>query len=554
MKNLKAMFVLLFLLPAFNANAYDLDTHFYGTYAMARFAGIRHEVAMKIATGTQWMDESYISDPLSMILLPLTGIKKRRLLHFPGSRLANKLTVDTADKAAKDLHLAFLDPSSGIPLKELTETEADHEFATEMFTEGLMEGNLMKASAGIHTLEDSFAHAGTISELGHAHFWHHPDRPYVDDVSVEKYFKMTRSVLKAMVAIRSLLPMNAIDTGSYSSVTPNYQLDGDQLADIYAQIPLVRQAVSRKILNDPNFVRFALDNVFQRAEKVNYVRGGYQPYLSQFTAGQDTYQAAQSIIKVLPEQMIDIKSVLKDSGYNSNLTPDFILSMGGISSLLGKIMNNLLTGIVPRPLDVYHRFEKEEDGPLWVKELDLRVATMRGLIYNLYKTDIFFVHNNTSSEQGFIKELSKQPEANPVFPLPSKTSQYVTYSLEEKNQFDKLIFSFLFPKLSGYIGNDLVKVSEFIGTASALLKKDVTFADKIVGVYNSVVDTFSFGQSAISFTEAIKLAREDIGSAHLIAHENNKFYAVPSLLQKEISTKTFKMLLNDAQLQSLIKH
>lgn len=109
------------------------------------------------------MDESYISDPLTMILLPDVGIKKRRLLHFPGSRLASKMTQNTLP--------LLTDPSSGTKLKIFTETEADHEFASELFTEGLMEGNLMKASAGLHTLQDSFAHAGTIAELGHAHFW-----------------------------------------------------------------------------------------------------------------------------------------------------------------------------------------------------------------------------------------------------------------------------------------------------------------------------------------------------------------------------------------------
>ena len=61
------------------AKAYDEDTHFYATYAMARYSGIRHEVAAQIALSAQWMDGSYISDPTSLIFMPITGIKTRRL-------------------------------------------------------------------------------------------------------------------------------------------------------------------------------------------------------------------------------------------------------------------------------------------------------------------------------------------------------------------------------------------------------------------------------------------------------------------------------------------
>ena len=96
-----------------NAHAYDEDTHFYGTYAMARFAGIKHEVATKIALSAVWMDESYISDPTSMIFLPMTGIKKRRLLHFPSTRIGGKLSADAQKRV-------FAIPMSDL-IKSITE-------------------------------------------------------------------------------------------------------------------------------------------------------------------------------------------------------------------------------------------------------------------------------------------------------------------------------------------------------------------------------------------------------------------------------------------------
>jgi hypothetical protein len=536
------------LLISSAANAYDADTHFYGTYAMARFAGIRHEIAAKIATGTQWMDESYISDPLSMIILPDVGVKKRRLLHFPGSRIANKLTVSTLP--------SFLDPSSKVPLKTFTETEADHEFATEMFTEGLMSGNLMMASAGIHTLEDSFAHAGTIAELGHAHFWHHPDRPYVDDASVEKYFRMSRSVLRAMVAIRSLLPANGIDTSVKFGDKPNFQLDGDQLADIYTQLPEVRHIISKKILNDPTFVRFALEDVFKRANKVNYVKNGYQNYLGNFTPGQDTYQAAGSIAKSLPPDLVNIAGIMRDSG-RPNLSSDYVLSMGGMGQLLMRVVTDLLSGIVPRPMDIYHRFEKEEDGPVWVEENKLRVAGMRSLIKHMYNIDVFFVGNHMKGAQGFLKEMTKDPIAQINMTNAQKANpsiHYISFNLEEKYQFNRMIFNFLFPKLSASMVGDEKQLNAMAQLAVSVqdgAASDQTLMQKAAGAWTNLKNLFS-GPS-IDLREKYRLAREDVQTAHIIPHENNKFYAVPALLRKEINAKVFKPLMGNQQIEALVK-
>jgi hypothetical protein len=536
-------FVFLLVVTSFKANAYDVDTHFYGTYSMARFAGIRHEIALKIATATQWMDESYISDPVSMIVLPDVGIKKRRLLHFPGSRLANKLTIDKLP--------SFLDPTTGVQLKTFTETEADHEFATEMFTEGLSEGNLIKAAAGLHTLEDSFAHAGTISELGHAHFWHHPDRPYVDEQSIEKYFKMTRSVLRAMVAIRSLLPASGVDMDLKSGPqAPNYQLNGDRLADLYENIPEVKAAISRKILNDPGFVQFALQNVFKRANNAKYIANGYEPYLNNFKPGQDAYDAAGQVIRTIPPQMIDLKSVMKDSGYQQNLSSDYILSMGGLRSFLEKVVMNLLSGIVPRPLNEYHRFEKEEDGPVWVKEMDIRVTNMRVLIQKLYGKEIFFVKNNTSSAAGFVKEITKDAGANPLA-LRSNGPELVTFSMQEKYKFDYMIFSFLFPQTYNYVKDDLPQATNFIIAANDLLRKDRTWMQKIGSTFSYVVDRFNPMGNRLSFYQAVKLAHQDIFTSHMVPHTNNRFYTVPSLLQKEIRNNTFKPLLTNEQVNRM---
>ena len=531
------------ILTSFSARAYDVDTHFYGTYSMARFSGIRHEIALKIAAGTQWMDESYISDPLSMIVLPDVGIKKRRLLHFPGSRIANKLTVSKLP--------SILDPSSGVQLRTFTETEADHEFATEMFTEGLMQGDLMKASTGLHTLEDSFAHAGTIAELGHAHFWHHPDRPYVDDASVEKYFKMNRSVLKAMVAIRSLLPASGLDMDVKFGDQSNFKLNGDQLADIYTNLPVVRKAISKKILNEPAFVKFALENVFERAQKVAYIKPGYQSYLGNFTAGQDSYEAAGSVAKTMPPQMINVAGVMRDTGH-ANMTPEYIISMGGLGTLLTNVLTDLMTGIVPRPMDAYHRFEKEEDGPVWIKETELRISNMRSLIKYLYNKDIYFVPNNTSGKNGYIKELSNSPEANPRAVRQHDGIEFVTFSLAEKRRFNDMIFKFLFPKLANYMKGDINSINLLLASTHTMMNKDMNYSQRLGGAMSALKSYFNIGDETNLVTQ-IKIAREDISGSRIVPNQYNRYFTVPGLVRRQIDRKIFKPLLTPQQVDALVR-
>src|SRR6185312_14741340 len=185
---------LTFLAPW--AHAYDEDTHFYGTYSMARFAGIDQSVALKIALSAQWMDECFLSDPTSMILLPLDGVKKRRLLHFPSIRLANKFATGTQDesfgfsyygvyKKIGDLLMRTYNLDATRVIWHST-TVPNDPFASGLMREALREGNLMKAGASIHTLEDSYAHAGTSAEVGHTAFWHWPDRPFETPLTIQK--------------------------------------------------------------------------------------------------------------------------------------------------------------------------------------------------------------------------------------------------------------------------------------------------------------------------------------------------------------------------------
>ena len=102
----------------------------------------------------------------------------------------------------------------------------------------------MKAGASLHVIEDSYAHAGTSAEIGHTAFWHWPDRPFESALTIEKYFEMTQTLFKAMVAIRAQLPDSGKDCSLHSTgSTANCNMSAEDLAAAYHAIPEVVQTV-----------------------------------------------------------------------------------------------------------------------------------------------------------------------------------------------------------------------------------------------------------------------------------------------------------------------
>src|SRR3954468_19695100 len=114
--NLKSATVRLLSLVALiaattsTARAYDIDVHFYQTYSMARYAGLKHEAAALIAASAQWADETQV------IASPFIDPKMRRLFHFPcdtqgrsieGNTMGNKTDNDDDIGKAKATHVQW---------------------------------------------------------------------------------------------------------------------------------------------------------------------------------------------------------------------------------------------------------------------------------------------------------------------------------------------------------------------------------------------------------------------------------------------------------------
>lgn len=487
------------------ARAYDEDVHFYGTYSMARFAGIKHEVAAKLALGAQWMDESFISDPTSLMFLPLTGVKKRRILHFPSSRIVGGANVetqneilglggDTFQKKVIDSFVKMTGFEGDLStLNFFTQTEEDHAFGSQLLMEGLKAGNLMMASAGLHTLEDSFAHAGTAAEQGHADFWHWPDRPHA---SVPKYFRMTRAVFSALTAIRALLPPEALDCKlrlkGKTTGEANCTLSPAELANAYEATPAVRAAVSYDVLRDPEYVKTALKDFYSRAYRAGYLKMSelrFDEFVARVNLDgtKDAYEALEAVMHlvinegvrqmpntvdttvpstILGGDLVDLNHMLVDMGrmksadsysarefidYMDSFDPDYEMTTAKEGEMFHGFVRSLayelLAWNVPVPLSDTHRIERENDkGTIREKEMELRIAKMRNLNKDLFGIDVRLVNNNTKDEVGFAQEMRKDQAAQPTISF-TPDVEYVTYNLEEKYAWNVMIFKFLFPSL-----------------------------------------------------------------------------------------------------------
>ncbi len=53
--------------------------------------------------------------------------------------------------------------------------------------------------------------------------------------------------------------------------------------------------------------------------------------------------------------------------------------------------------------------------------------------------------------------------------------------------------------------------------------------------------------------KAVKIAEEDLLTAHIVPNVKNKYYKVPELLQKEINKGEFKALVDAPKLKSIIE-
>lgn len=172
------------------ANAYESDTHFDMMYHLSRAAGLNDGMSKMFALANQHIDEGLISSPMLLTV-------QRQLFHFPGD--IEKIDIEG--------HGAISLPSR-IFKSKLALAERNSAIGNYLIYLGLKNGDLTLVGLGMHIKMDTYGHAGHSNLLGHMEAGHNPDRAFLEK---EKYEDMIRSITQSLVAVKQLLPTEALD-------------------------------------------------------------------------------------------------------------------------------------------------------------------------------------------------------------------------------------------------------------------------------------------------------------------------------------------------------
>lgn len=429
------LLVVAFAVPS---AAYDMDTHFYLTYMMARWAGISHTVAAQMAAGAQWIDVSKLTSPMFPTLF--FGSRMRRLYHFPAQ--AKRVDGSAAHGIGK---LSFFG-----------EAQPNHPIASLLLAEGMRKGNFTMASAGLHVLQDSFGHAGFNFVFGHAEAGHNPDRFFFEP---KKYKIMIERVFDAVIGMRELMPASALDSKMLASQDPRLKMSSRELSASFLKESGLQEIIDSNFLKHRDYVKTAVQFFLADFEKAGYFHShitaeSLLPNDEFFAADQSVTEALQRILMPMllrqrayivshhgrdlidpivkdlldsndPEAkksiMLNVRAVIDDAApglpfglvpteeivrnmaleaplYSTTGTILEVLSnedksddlLTGLMLISNRIIQSVLVGQIPTPLDQVHRVEFENDGVIRHKELELRGNAFKSVISKNFGTDINF--------------------------------------------------------------------------------------------------------------------------------------------------------------------
>jgi hypothetical protein len=135
----------------------QLDMHFYGTYAMARAAGIKPEFAEVIATAAQYVDDS---DTANIELRDGRFVACAATAHHP----VDAKNIDPYDQRQVWIPFHFLPGNQGSTFDERLICRMDSPLAHEVIDNALQHAmepyGLMLIGIVAHTYADTFSHYG----------------------------------------------------------------------------------------------------------------------------------------------------------------------------------------------------------------------------------------------------------------------------------------------------------------------------------------------------------------------------------------------------------
>lgn len=272
------------------AEAYEVDTHFYDTYAMAREAGFKHEYARFLALGAQWVDQGVSSSAMGG---PVVGKMLRRTWHFPTYLYKTKSTGHGASN-----------------FKWIGIATFNHPVAHKLFDEGMRQSNWMKVALSIHVIQDSSGHSGFSDALGHAEFGHNPDRTWM---APKKYKRMTGMVFQALVALRKVVPEEALEPWALKRrEAPVTAQDHVELQESFWK--KVGPLVSKDYFRDPRYTPSAVNEILRDAKDKGFLIENANFKVEKSLPRESAYllETAKSAPNPLHTDRKDARTVLKE--------------------------------------------------------------------------------------------------------------------------------------------------------------------------------------------------------------------------------------------------
>lgn len=549
MKNsIRSLLVILVLLATsglfftLEASAYEIDTHCYDTYAMARKAGFNHEYALFMCSGSQWVDEGLSSTPMGAAIW---GSLVRRIWHFPNYRFQKQ-------KITQDGKAGFA---------VITVAEFDHPVAYKLLDEGLREANWFKLALSIHVIEDTAGHAGFTAEAGHAEFGHNPDRTWL---AVEKYKRMTGLVFKALLAMRQLAPDTALDSwavaarkkpiepNDYKKLVEDHWKDTETLvARNYFKDPRFTQPVVEYMLrlartkgflvksfdvdaNLPKLADYELSMPEQiiAAEKFKIVyKDGTRSFVDEYNrTRRDAREVLKNWVKTRREQEIAQGHFIKNSIFEMSVIDRFglkrlrlkleeiessdlpleekiqahnrLVSPEMTAHMIEQTVNFITQGEVPAEFNEYRHVQFEsDDGPRSL-EMALKIMDRRLHIARLYGRNFLFKADTFADRMKEKAQIKKEAAIQAMDPS-------VDLTLEHED-----------PPVLKQMDLEVVSLNKKQQIGILLIKQGYNFRTAL----RTIFDIFTKGKTAI------------------LAHDNVREFQIVDILNEKIQEGVYKQL------------
>ncbi len=242
----KILIMMCVLATAISTFAYESDTHFDMMYHLSRSVGLNDGMSKMLALANQHIDEGLISSPMLLSV-------QRQLFHFPGD----------IEKIEIEGHGAISMPATMFKSK-LALAERNSAIGNYLIYLGLKNGDLTLVGLGMHIKMDTYGHAGHSNLLGHMEAGHNPDRAFLE---TKKYEDMIRSLVQSLVAIKQLLPNEAIDVAAALTYLNRFAKTDTHLGrDLTTEDLKDATIVSGVLLKDMELQNIYRENMFRKYE------------------------------------------------------------------------------------------------------------------------------------------------------------------------------------------------------------------------------------------------------------------------------------------------